>query len=189
MKTQGLCQGLTTEFIGGGSYRVDKNCGRRWETLPFITIWWNCENPKIAFKIKQLVLLLALGTTVASRKNKNQSKRVLYRTLGREEARMNRRASAIKELEDSLSTKIYDLENRVKALEELLARRDAQVQKKDLLINLILEEKSEVQERMSVEIGSLRSELKEKKILLAAHEKAEWRSIGQPKFWQRILGA
>ncbi len=79
---------------------------------------------------------------------------------------MDRRKSAIKGLEDSLSTKIYDLENRVKALEELLARRDAQVQKKDSLINIILEEKSKVQERMSVEIGRLRSELKEKKILI-----------------------
>ena len=79
---------------------------------------------------------------------------------------MDRRKSAIKGLEDSLSTKIYDLENQVKALEELLARRDAQLQKKDFLINIILEEKSKVQERMSVEIGRLRSELKEKKILI-----------------------
>ncbi len=102
---------------------------------------------------------------------------------------MDRRKSAIKGMEDSLSTKIYDLENRVKALEELLARRDAQLQKKDFLINIILEEKSKVQERMSVEIERLRLELKEKKILLAAHEKAVWRSIGRPKFWQRILGA
>ena len=79
---------------------------------------------------------------------------------------MDRRKSAIKGLEDSLSTKSYDLENPVKALEELLARRDAQLQKKDFLINIILEEKPKVQERMSVEIERLRSELKEKKILI-----------------------
>ena len=102
---------------------------------------------------------------------------------------MDRRESAIKGLEDSLSTKIYDPENRVKALEELLARHDAQLHKKDCLINSILEETLKVQKRMSAEIERLESELKEKKILLAAHEKAEWRSMGRPKFWQRILGA
>ena len=81
---------------------------------------------------------------------------------------MHRGESAIKGLEDSVSTKMYDLENQVKAL---------------------LEENLKVQERMSAEIEKLRSELKEKKILLAAYEKAAWRSIGRPKFWRRILGS
>jgi chromosome segregation ATPase len=96
--------------------------------------------------------------------------------------------SALKQMEERFSNEIHTLETRVTAVEELLGAINAQVQNGNVQLQNNAEENLKAQERISSEIESLASELKEKKILLAAYEKALWRSNGRKNLWERIFG-
>jgi soluble cytochrome b562 len=121
------------------------------------------------------------------------------------------RDSALKELEENLTAKIHNLENRLREKEELLEIRDeelkdlksrigSKINKGELLgveepmkgqveENSLIEAKDleirMLKDRMSAEIEKLKSELKEKKIMLAAQEREEWRSKGLWKIWKK----
>jgi DNA anti-recombination protein RmuC len=96
--------------------------------------------------------------------------------------------SALKQMEERFSREIDTLEARVTAIEELLTAVNAQVRDGHVQIQTNAEENLKAQKRVASDIESLASELKEKKVLLAAYEKALWRSNGRQNFWQRIFG-
>ena len=132
------------------------------------------------------------------------------RLRGRENV-LQTRDSALKELEENLTAKIHDLENRLREKEDLLEIRDeelkdlksrigSKINKEELLgveepmkgqveENSLIEAKDleirMLKDRMSTEIEKLKSELKEKKIMLAAQEREEWRSKGLWKIWKK----
>jgi DNA anti-recombination protein RmuC len=79
---------------------------------------------------------------------------------------LSARDSALKELEEGFAAKIRDFENQLREKEE---------------------ENSKLKERMSAEIEKVKSELLEKKILLAQIERQELRSMEQAEKWMKRL--
>jgi chromosome segregation ATPase len=115
---------------------------------------------------------------------------VLEAQLREKEEILRTRDSAIRELEENLDVKVRDLEGQLREKEGLLVGRDLQLEKLESKMDALVEELSQIRgdkERMSSETERLRSEVKERKLLLAKAETEEWRSIGRRNSWKRRL--
>ncbi|MGH7771605.1 MAG: hypothetical protein ACREQA_05155, partial [Candidatus Binatia bacterium] len=84
--------------------------------------------------------------------------------------------SEVQRAEESLNAKIYNLESQERAREESLENRDAQLVEKSSSLEAEKEQVKKLQEQMSAEIEKVRSELRERKTLLAAKGRDSWRT-------------
>lgn len=83
------------------------------------------------------------------------------------------KSKAIQKLEVELEAKIHSLQERLEELHALLQARDHKlIQNQSVLAS------------KDMEIGALKSDLLEKKRLLAKFEKDEWRSLGKNWRWK-----
>jgi len=101
------------------------------------------------------------------------------------------KGAALKEVEESLTARIYDLESQVRDKDELLRSREAELAAIRSEVDVLMEEMTRVlteKDRISSEVDKLTFELKEKKVALAKLEEEEWRSIGQRNTFKRRFG-
>ena len=112
--------------------------------------------------------------------------------LSKSEEMLQAKDSAIRELEERLGAKVYDLESQLREKEGLLINHEAQLEMLKSEMGALVEEMTQLRrdkDRMSSESERLESELTEKKLLLAKAETEEWRSIGRRNLWRRRLGS
>jgi uncharacterized coiled-coil protein SlyX len=98
---------------------------------------------------------------------------------------------AFRELEENLNTCIVNLQNQLKAQQELTASREGELNATRELLNARYEERlqsQEISDRIAKETARLISEQREAKLALAKVEMDEWHIIGRRNAWKRALG-
>jgi uncharacterized coiled-coil protein SlyX len=98
---------------------------------------------------------------------------------------------AFRELEENLNTCIVNLQNQLKAQQELTASREGELNATRELLNARYEERlqsQEISDRIAKETARLISEQREAKLALAKVEMDEWQIIGRRNAWQRAIG-
>jgi len=86
-----------------------------------------------------------------------------------------------REMEERYEAQIRELENRLRQLEDLVLRREAELRATNFRADSLAEQMSQVgrdKDRMISEVARLNAELKEKRLILARQERDEWQSIG-----------
>jgi chromosome segregation ATPase len=104
---------------------------------------------------------------------------------------LNAKDIAFKQREENLNTEIADLQNQLKAQQELTASREGELNATRELLNARYEERLQSQEfsdRIAKETARLISEQREAKLALAKVEMDEWHIIGRRNAWKRALG-
>jgi hypothetical protein len=98
---------------------------------------------------------------------------------------------AFRELEENLNARIGNLQNQLKAQQELTASREGELNATRELLNARSDERlqsEEISERIAKETARLISEQREAKLALAKVEMDEWHFIGRRNAWKRALG-
>jgi uncharacterized coiled-coil protein SlyX len=98
---------------------------------------------------------------------------------------------AFRELGENLNARIANLENQLRAQQEITANREGELNATRELLNARYEEKlqgQEISERIAKETARLISEQREAKLALAKVEIDEWQIIGRRNAWKRALG-
>jgi uncharacterized coiled-coil protein SlyX len=98
---------------------------------------------------------------------------------------------AFKQREENLKADIAELQNQLKAQQELTASREGELNATRELLNARYEERLQSQElsdRIAKETARLISEQREAKLALAKVEMDEWHIIGRRNAWKRALG-
>jgi len=104
---------------------------------------------------------------------------------------LNAKDIAFRELEECLNARIVNLQNQLKAQQEITASREGELNATRELLNARYEEKlqsEEISERIAKETARLISEQREAKLALAKVEMDEWHFIGRRNAWKRALG-
>jgi hypothetical protein len=104
---------------------------------------------------------------------------------------LNAKDIAFKQREENLNTQIVDLQNQLKAQQELTATREGELNATRELLNARYEERlqsQEISDRIAKETARLIAEQREAKLALAKVEMDEWHIIGRRNAWKRALG-
>jgi chromosome segregation ATPase len=115
----------------------------------------------------------------------------LEKQLSDKDELLNAKDVAFKEREENLNAQIVDLQNQLKAQQELTAIREGELNATRELLNARYEEKlqsQEISDRIAKETARLISEQREAKLALAKIEMDEWHIIGRRNAWKRALG-
>jgi hypothetical protein len=99
--------------------------------------------------------------------------------------------TARREMEEHYEAQLRESENRLRELEDLVLRREAELRATHFRADSLAEQMSQVgrdKDRMISEVARLNAELKEKRLILARQERDEWQSIGWRNGLKRRLG-
>jgi chromosome segregation ATPase len=120
------------------------------------------------------------ASTGGSAKDSAAEIAALQAQLREKEELLQAKDTALQQLEQGLTARLYDLENRLREKDELLLSRDAELRTHRSKEDSLLEELTQIRtdkDRMSLENDKLQAELKEKKLRVAKLEQNEWHSI------------
>jgi chromosome segregation ATPase len=115
----------------------------------------------------------------------------LENQLGDKDDLLNAKDIAFKQREENLNAQIVDLQNQLKAQQELTATREGELNATRELLNARYEERlqsQEISDRIAKETARLIAEQREAKLALAKVEMDEWHIIGRRNAWKRALG-
>ena len=115
----------------------------------------------------------------------------LRETLREKEKLLQANEVARQELSMSHEVEVRDLKNQVIAKDERLLSQEAELRSLRFRLENLSEQMSQIgkdKDRMISELARLNAELKEKKLILAQHEREEWQSIGWRNGLKRRLG-
>jgi len=115
---------------------------------------------------------------------------VLQKQLRHKDSLLREKEIATEALEDDVSAQIQNLQEQLKAQEELLARREAELASFRELLNAETEEtrrRREARNRSSAESTRLIEEQREARLALAKFEMEEWHIIGRRNAWKRAF--
>jgi uncharacterized coiled-coil protein SlyX len=104
---------------------------------------------------------------------------------------LNAKDVAFRELEENLNVRIVNLQDQLRAQQELTASREGELHATRELLNARYEERlqsEEISDRIAKETARLISEQREAKLALAKVEIDEWHIIGRRNAWKRALG-
>lgn len=104
---------------------------------------------------------------------------------------LNAKDVAFRELEENLNARIVNLQDQLRAQQELTASREGELHATRELLNARHEERlqsEEISDRIAKETARLISEQREAKLALAKIEIDEWHIIGRRNAWKRALG-
>lgn len=115
---------------------------------------------------------------------------VLQKQLRHKDGLLREKELAAEALEETASAQIRNLQEQLKFQEELLARREAELESFRELLNVETEEtrrSREARNRSSSETTRLIEEQREAKLALAKFEMEEWHIIGRRNAWKRAF--
>jgi chromosome segregation ATPase len=104
---------------------------------------------------------------------------------------LNAKDVAFRELEENLNARVVNLQDQLRAQQELTASREGELHATRELLNARHEERlqsEEISDRIGKETARLISEQREAKLALAKVEIDEWHIIGRRNAWKRALG-
>lgn len=117
---------------------------------------------------------------------------VLQKQLRHKDGLLREKEIAAETLAETVSGQIRNLQDQLKFQEELLARREAELESFRELLNAETEEtrrRREARNRSSSETTRLIEEQREAKLALAKFEMEEWHIIGRRNAWKRAFRA